>query len=208
MRIRFESTIDDLVAFHRFHYANSPSWRRQVWLRSLLVPGALAVMFAWMMLTPSDRLQEANDPPMWIYSPCVGVPLIALSIVWIFFVRWFSGWSLVRTVRKLFAEGPNRISIGWREMELVNGWLTVNTELLKSSLDLRAIHKIVSDGNYTFVYIAAVNAYFIPMRLYPEAEYRQFVAELRDAWENREIAIPPDGGPPQPRNLDERIVEG
>jgi hypothetical protein len=48
-------------------------------------------------------------------------------------------------------------------------------------------------------------AYMILMRLYPEAEYWQIVAQLRDAWDNRETALPPDEG--SPRHADDRIVE-
>jgi hypothetical protein len=82
--------------------------------------------------------------------------------------------------------------LGWREMELVNNRLFVNTELLQSNLDLRAFEKIVSNGDYPFVYIASVSAYIIPMDGYAEEEFREFVADLREAWENRGITIPPD----------------
>ena len=72
-------------------------------------------------------------------------------------------------------------------------------------LDVRAIDKIVSDGDYTFVYIASIQAYVIPMNLYPEEEYRAFVAELREAWEHRDEAAKEP--PPGKAFADDRIVE-
>lgn len=174
---------------------------------SLLLPGTLAVLLAFATLVFSVTLQEANDPPLWFSSLCIGVQFLAVSIGWIFFVRWFASRSIVRTARRLLAEGPNRNMVGWREMELVNGRLFVNAQFLQSTLDLRGIHKIVSDGDYTYVYTDSIFAYTIPMRLYPEAEYRQFVAELREAWENRESAIPPNADSPQSVHVDDRIVE-
>jgi len=46
-------------------------------------------------------------------------------------------------------------------------------------------------------------AYIIPMQLYPEEEYREFVAELRAAWENRGVPVPAEESP---RTVDERII--
>jgi hypothetical protein len=206
MRIRFESTIDSVIAFHRFHYANSPSRRRQIWLLAALGPAVFIVILPLALVSTSAKL-DADDPALWLIGVCDSVVMLAISIGWIFFVRWFMSWHLVRTARTLLAEGPNKIMLGWREMELVNGRLVVNAELIQRIVDLRAIHKIVSDGNYTYVYTDSLFAYTIPMRLYPEAEYRQFIAELREAWENREIALPPDGDSSKPRQVDERIVE-
>ena len=81
-----------------------------------------------------------------------------------------------RNVRRFLAEGSNRTLLGWRELALVHGRLILKSELVESSLDLRTIEKIVHGGNYTYVYISSITAYMIPMNLYPEDEYREFVA--------------------------------
>ena len=45
------------------------------------------------------------------------------------------------------------------------------------------------------------------MNLYPEDEYLEFVAELREAWENRDAPRPVEEPAPPRRQPDERIVE-
>ena len=70
----------------------------------------------------------------------------------------------------------------------------------KAASICRAIEKIVGDGNYTFVYIASVSAYMIPMNRYPEDEYGEFVAELREAWDDDTPKL-------AKRPVDEGIIE-
>ena len=56
VRIRFETTIDDVIAFQCYHSANSPAWRRQVWTQSLLGP---AIGLAMLLL-----LRVWSTPPL------------------------------------------------------------------------------------------------------------------------------------------------
>ena len=186
MRIRFETTLEDMVAFNRFHYANSPAWRRQLWMQLLAVPGTLVLVLVLLGVA----FLVSNGPPepvaCIVTAFCVGFPCLVLSAGWPFYIRWQASRNLVRNVRRLLAEGSNRTMYGWRELELRDGRLYMHTELLESSLDLRAIEKIVGNDEYTFVYFGSVAAYVIPMDCYPEEEFRAFVAELRDAWENVE----------------------
>lgn len=196
MKIRFETTIDDIIAFHRFHYANSPVWRRQVWTQMFILPAILFLILflGWWNLDP---LADHD-----LFLLIFGVLLILFSIGWAIGIRWFLYSSLARNARKFLGEGRNRIMFGWREMEMVDGRLHLKTELIESSLDLRAIEKIVTDGHYTYVYIASVSAYMIPMHVYPEENFREFVEELMEAWENREAPRPSDADP-----RDERFIE-
>jgi hypothetical protein len=188
MKIRFETTIEDIVAWNRFHFEHSPALRRQRWIVTLLIPGIVGVM-AW-----SDY-QAKEESVLWMYA-------LAFSTFWCVGIQFLLPWRTAQNVRKLLAEGSNHSVLGWREIELVNNRLVEKMALIDSSYDLRAIEKIVSNGDYTFVYISSIQAIPIPMRLYPEEEYRAFVAELRDAWENRDELRPVKATAP-----DERIVE-
>jgi hypothetical protein len=186
VKIRFETTIDDIVAFNRFHLGNSPAWRKQVWTQMLIVPAILSGLVVLGALRQDNR--DDGLPFLLI----TGIPVLVVSLLWAFGIRWWLHWSLGRNTRKFWAEGSNRALTGWREMELADGRLIIKTELLYASLDLRAIEKIVNTDNYTYVYIGATNAYMIPMNLYPEDEYREFVGELIDAWDQREAPRPVD----------------
>jgi hypothetical protein len=209
VKIRFETTIDDVIAFNRFHFAHSPAWRKQVWKQTLMVPATLLALFVLFHLIAGNGPEHFHAMLRfgWL-ELTIAIFFLSVSILWAIYVRWFLNWSLGRNTRKFLAEGSNRVMFGWREMELVNGRLILNTELIQSSLDLRASEKIVSHGEYTYVYIAAASAYIIPMSLYPEEEYREFVAELREAWDNRASPLPMDDEDVTPRRQpDERIVE-
>ena len=191
MKIRFETTIEDIVAWNRFHFAQSPAMRRQRWTLTLLVP-AFAGVIAWF-----DYLAWLDSPAhegvaFWMYA-------IVFAFFWFVAIQFLLPWRTAQNVRKLLAEGSNHSVLGRREMELVNNRLIVKMEWIESSYDLRAIEKIVSNGDYAFVYISSIQAFPIPMRLYPEEEYRAFVAELRDAWENRDAPRPVMAAAPDAR---------
>jgi hypothetical protein len=207
MKIRFETTINDVIAFNRFHYSNSPAWRKQIWVQSLLVPVILAAVLAMVVVTIANGDAGFDPLVLLVMSVCFGTTWLAGSISWVFLIRWSLNRALVRNARKFLAEGSNRTMYGWREMEIVDGRLVLRTELLDMRMDLRAIEKIVSNDEYTFIYTASVSAYLIPMHVYPEEEHREFVAELREAWENRAVPMPTDDEPPNRRQINEGIVE-
>jgi hypothetical protein len=207
VKIRFETTIEDIVAFNRFHYENSPMWRRQRMIRACVGPFIIAIItFGFYARSYIDFAPQDLDN-----YHLLGLFLVvlncALAVPVYLYVQWRMMSALASNVRKQLAEGSNRTVLGWREMELVNNRLFLKTELLESRLDLRAIEKIVTNDRYTYVYIASIQAFIIPMNLFPEDEYREFVAELREAWENRDSPIQVAEGARLSRPVDERIVE-
>jgi hypothetical protein len=207
VKIRFETTIEDIVAFNRFHCENSPMWRRQRFVGSIVGPAIFAVVVFSASFVIANKLFAHDDVALTVYGVVTVVLTVPAAILLYFCIQWNFSRNVESAGRKLLAEGSNRSIIGWREMELVNNRLFVKLELIESSYDLRAIEKIVSDDRYTYVYVSSIQAFMIPMTLYPEDEYRQFVAELLDAWDDRDApgshGVKPRGSP-----ADERIVEG
>ncbi len=204
MRIRFETTIEDLIAFNRFHVENSPSLRRQRLIFSLMIPAILAFVGIFTVLLNLEAI--IDDPvPYLILATVFGMVGLPFAIGAYFLSRWNWTSNLERNVRKIYEEGNNRAVLGWREMELVNNRLILKMALIESSMDLRAIDKIVGDDKFTYVYISSNQAYMIPMDLYPEEEYHQFVSDLREAWERRDESRHEK---PPPTKRDERIAEG
>lgn len=200
MKIRFQTTIDDIVAFNRFHLANSPAFRRQVWVQTLIIPGIFVALLFLAYWNHEVFIDEE------IFLCMIGAPAFGVAIFFTFAMRWYIYWQLGRTTRRFLAEGANRIMLGWRELELRDNRLHLTAELLQSSIDLRAIEKIVGNEEYTFIYIASTSAYIIPMHRYAEEDVREFVADLLDAWDERE-APRHDDESSLPREADERIVE-
>ena len=110
-----------------------------------------------------------------------------------------------RNTRALCAEGKRDATFGWREMELIGNYLRVETGFTESSVDCAAIHKIVGDAEYTFIYTGSAEALIISRNQTSDG-YHQFVAELREAWENRD-ALPPVPEPESPRGMHRRPAE-
>jgi hypothetical protein len=209
VKIRFETTIEDLVAFNRYHFANSPIWRKQIWLRSLLLPGIVGLVLLVYYATNTRRGFDGgpgNDPTLGLEFSTFGVFLF-FSVAWVLFLRWRMSAALDSNTRKLLAEGTNRAIFGWHDLELVGNRLVMNSELIHSSIDLRAIEKIVGNEQYTFIYIASAEAYIIPMQLFPEDEYSAFVAELRQAWDKRHAPPLEKANEPSLCPPDVRIIE-
>jgi hypothetical protein len=163
----------------------------------------------FILLVFSLFATEVNDP----LAP--GIRLAASLLIvgsactfWIVIIPRILRANMNSTVKKLLEEGSNHAAFGWREMEIVDGRLCVTTELVHSVYDLRAVEKIAENDDYTFVYIAAVEAFIIPMQRFPEEEYQEFVIELREAWKNREtlplLLTPP---PRQASPADSRFTE-
>jgi hypothetical protein len=201
VKIRFEITTADMVAFNRFHCENSPMWRRQRLALSLVLPTVLGCVFLIALMGLFDGENEL--PAYAAFLIGLAAVFLFVSVGWFFLIRWWMSANVESTVKKLLAEGTNRSILGWRDMELANNRLFVRLELIDSSYDLRAIEKIVWNEVYTFVYVSATQALLVPMHLYPEDEYRAFVDELYDAWENREAPRPSEHIPA----ADARIAE-
>src|SRR5262249_41963937 len=108
-----------------------------------------------------------------------------LSVFWFLFVRWNSNRALARRTRQFWNEGSERNRSKWVSMELVGRRLIVDTDFMRSVMDLRAIEKIMESERYAFVYISSMSAHVIPLFAEHE-EHQEFVAMLKDAWNSRE----------------------
>lgn len=196
MKVRFETTLEDLVAWNLFHFEQSPTIR---WQRILYAISLPAMLFLTGLVGLIVFLDVAwTDPVLFVASVSAAIFVsIPATVAWVLLSPRLLMTMMERNVRKLLNEGDNRNIFGWREMEFADGLLSVKLAHIELRLDMHAIVKIVGNNEYTFVYISATDAYPIPKNLYPEEEYRCFVAALSNAWENRDA----------PRVVEVRAVE-
>lgn len=142
VRIRYENTIDDLVAFNRC--VHSPTVRRA---RVGLMWSVAAVVFA--LATASAFASEE------FLILAAGA---AYAIVSAWGVKYLFQHNLDRQARAMYVEGANREVLGPHELELRGGELIERTPFSESRTRLEVIERIASDGNYTFIYISALMA--------------------------------------------------
>src|SRR5690242_13684717 len=76
MKIRFETSLDDVVAFNRFHLRNSPAWRKQVWFQMLIVP----VFLGGLLLFVGMSVEDAAERRVFLLG--AGILVVMISLVW------------------------------------------------------------------------------------------------------------------------------
>jgi hypothetical protein len=165
MKIAYSTTLDDIVAFNRYHYAHSPTIRQMkvLWICStnflLLALGEACIIF----------FDASFD---WV--PVLLVP-IGLMVL---FQWWYYPRALARNARKLLGEGKNKGLIGPRELELTDTGLMSRNDIGMSFVVFAAIEKIGVDSKHLFIYINALTAHVVPADAVTEGDYQQFMEAL------------------------------
>ena len=170
MRLRYEITLEDLLAFTLHVHQKSPTMRR-IRLRAVI---ALAVMI-------------------------IGLCLIAAEILDNFLVLWAGvGWAVFfaaiypqlyrrnvkRLSTRLYAEGQNKGILGQHVAELRDNGLFDGTAFSERTVFWKGIERIESIPGHTFVYLSAMSAHVIPEDSVTEGNYQAFVEELQKVWQH------------------------
>jgi hypothetical protein len=182
VRLRYENTIEDLVAFNRYHFEHSPSVRRI----------KLGLMFALPAVILAAVAAVAIVVDEWMFL-AAGVPFAVLAAV---LVPGTYRREVDRQVRRLYGEGANKGVVGEHELELVGDELVERTPFGEMRTRLRAVERVVSDAGYTLIYLSAVMAHVIPHDAVSEGDPEAF-AEAVGLWLSSGRAEPgaaADGG--------------
>jgi hypothetical protein len=105
MRIKYNVTIDDLVAFNQFFHKHSAYGRHNKRTWGIIFPLCLFFFFCLIGVSQMD----------WV-APVVG-GVLAVFIIW---CNASGGWTkrIARTVCKMYEEGSNKSVFGLHELEL------------------------------------------------------------------------------------------
>jgi hypothetical protein len=176
MRIRYEVTFDDLVAFHQYHFDHSPAVRRQR-LRSQWL---IAVVSFAISLVAAVVLRD------WIWMPggILGAIGGALS------VPFFHRRRIEQDVHRLYGEGENKGLFGEQELELTENELIARNSLIESRGTFRRIERVASNGKHTFIYTSAIMAYVIRHAGVVEGDLEAFLAALEQRLVEKTNEIP------------------
>jgi hypothetical protein len=173
MKIVYENTIDDIVAFTCYHYAHSRTVRQMqaaaVWGSSfviVLIGVAVAV--------------AADDP---FFAVGVALSFVVLGGLNALFQAWYYPRYLARYARKFYREGKNK-AIGPHELELTDSGLVERNESGATMVRFKGIEKVVSSGKHVFIYVDAMSAHVIPCDAVSEGNWEQFVESLTQRMEN------------------------
>jgi hypothetical protein len=167
VKIRYEVTVDDLVAF-TFHRAGRSLARR----RAGGIVWTILAMFALFVTTAALMGQEE----------ALGMlVLVAVPIGFLLAVMPKAGFrpNTERSFRKLYQETLPRGEIGPHEVELTENCLVERTPYSERRTPLQDVQGVTSDGDRTFLSIGPVMAYVIPHRSISEGDLQSFIDAVR-----------------------------
>ncbi len=176
MILRYEISMDDLVAFNRYHSANSPAIKRSKSTFMILVSGLVV------------GLSLLIDPPPGIARSVVASVAVLFALLFSFIFNRVFRSSLDRHVRRLLNEGANKGCFGWHELEIDNDGLVERTEVNETRHSWQGIEKIAETESHAFLYTSSFMAHVIPKQSISTGDAVQFIADAKQLW----LAANPD----------------
>ena len=168
MRIRYEVTIADLIAYDDFacrqsaHLQRRRYWyRRGVALYILLAPSALVYLF------------KARTPVLPVF--------LGSLVAAMFFFLWYPGYLTRRRhrlIHKMAAEDGNKSMLGEAELELTENGLISRTDQIETKLAWESLQRIETTPNATYLYVNQVNACVVPHDKVIEGDFPTMLAEI------------------------------
>jgi hypothetical protein len=165
MVIRYELTLDDLIAFNRYHVAHSRTIQTQKYF-VIAVVGLVAI---------GAGVAIESEIPLFarVFSAIIFAALFRFAY------HLFFGLALRRQTRQLLSEGSNDGILGPHELELNDKFLTERTDVNESRHAWSAINRIEETDEHAFLYISSLQAHVIPTREVISGDVDQFIQRSR-----------------------------
>lgn len=164
MRLRFENTMEDMVAFQKYHWSHSPSLRRMI---ALLRWGGAVAMVATGVISGMKK-GSAFDM---FYA-------LAQGLLFAFIFPRLIQWSMKLQTSWMYREGNSKMHLGEQELEIVADGIVERNPYSEIKTSWAALGKVASTSEHTFIYISAVVAHVIPHQRIKEGDYQTFMEEL------------------------------
>lgn len=170
MQIRYEITLEDLLAFSLHLHQKSPTLRRT---RRRAAVGLFAMIIGLCLVG-----SEITRDPIVLWVGVGGATVIAAIYPRIYRrnVKWLSS--------RLYAEGQNKALLCEHVSELRDKGLFDGTQFLERTVFWKGIERIESIPGHTFVYLSTMSAQVIPENTIIEGDYQAFVEELQRRWQH------------------------
>ena len=158
-KFEFELDDDDYIAFNRYHIHHSPASKRSLLLTRFLMP----LFFIAFSIYMANKVEY----PILNYS-IFGV----ISAVWIVFFNRYCDHLLRKQIAKLKKTGKlpfgRNVSLQFEEEAIAE-----YTERGEQKMNYATLEQIAVDNNAVYLYIGAVQACIIPLRVFANDGERQ-----------------------------------
>jgi hypothetical protein len=154
MKIETEITLEDLVAFNRYHAENSRFLKRgRDFIKYLGYGFALFILGIALL----DILRGK------ILSSVINIVLAFLLIT---IIRFSQGQLIDIYARGMYKEGKNKGLFGHREITIRDDAIVEESDSGTHATKWQSVGKIIRTEKYIFVYASSVSAYLIPRRFF------------------------------------------
>lgn len=168
MKIIYENTLEDAIAFNRYHYSNSDTFRKQKDKVTIHLP--VALFFAVVILTLLIR-----DIRIAVW----GSVFIGSYLIFIF--RAYNR-DLYKTVGKLYKEQDMKGFVCEHQLEINEDGILEKTEVNERKDKWSGVQLIGADPAHAFIYVGAMQAHIIPRERIVEGDYDRFLESAKSYW--------------------------
>jgi len=172
MKLNYELTEQDYLDFNIYHSKHSPTIKKSILLQRALGP----VVF---LIAPFLAIRITNIP-LWYWLAIFFIS----SIIWFVFYPKYFNWELSRRVSKLLNEGKNLDMVGSRSINLTQDGLIESTPHSESKVGWDMVEMINETEDYIYIYISAVSAYIVPIRVFKDAKEKETFRNTLDMYIN------------------------
>lgn len=155
MKIETEITLEDLVAFNRYHTENSRFVKQRLdFIKYFGYGVALFMIGSALLAILQGKILAA-----------------VISIVIAFLLITISGSKFVQylndiNAKGMYKEGKNKGLIGHREITIHDDAIVEESDSGTHATKWQSVEKIIKTEKYIFVYASSVSAYLIPRRIF------------------------------------------
>lgn len=165
MKIAYDQTLDDYVAYLRNHQKHSPLARRQ---RQTSIVAGPAMLFC-LFLAFAVILKSVHS----IIAGTIGAfALLAIS-------PRLHRKHVEGTYRGYLKEAANKGLFGPHELELTDDELIMRRRFYEARLDFCAIERVDVDGQYTIIHVSGLTGFVIPHERVSHGNPVEFTATLK-----------------------------
>lgn len=167
MKITYDLTIDDMVAFNQYHNSTSPTVKRTKY-RLIFVASFIAIGLS-LVIKPTPEFTRLE-----MVTVAVGYSIFCFLLTLYLFRS-----SARRFIPRLLKESSNKGLIGWHELEVDKDGLVEKTEVNETRHSWLGISKIVETETHAFIFVSSIMAHVIPKNSISSGNVDQFITQAK-----------------------------
>lgn len=158
MDLEYELTKQDYIDFNIYHMTSSVTMKRSLFIQRFIIPIIFLVLPIFLI--------KITDIPLWYWYSV----FIILSVLWVVFYKKFLIKSVERRISKILDEGKTTGILGVHHFSFTEEGIVDKTEFSETKYNV--IEKVVESEKHIFIYVSAVMAYIIPIRIFNSVDVK------------------------------------